>query len=96
MKFLAVVTQPPAIYHGLSTWKKLWEDNFTSVNMKSCVRLNVGKHRGIKNGNKCIILDISSKLDCPYKRGVSSSESKNSMGIPGKGLNTSMALVNKR
>ena len=63
MKFRAVVTPSPAIYHGLSTWKTFWEDRFTPVNMKSCERHNGRKHREIKNGVKCIILDIYSKLD---------------------------------
>ena len=52
MKFLAVVTPSPAIYHGLSTWKKFWEEKFTPVNMTSCGRHNVRKHREIKNGKK--------------------------------------------
>ena len=28
MQILAVVT-PPSIYHGCSTWKTFWEENFT-------------------------------------------------------------------
>ena len=58
MKFLAVVTPPPAIYHVSSNLKKLWEDNFTPVNMTSCGRNNVRKHRDIKNGVKYIVLDF--------------------------------------
>ena len=53
MKLLAVVT-PPSIYHGCSTWKTFWEENytlgeFTPVNMKNCDRHNVRKHREINN-----------------------------------------------
>ena len=62
MKFLSVVTPTPAIYHGCSIWKIFREDNFTPVNMKSCGRRNARKHREIKNGEKYIILDISSRL----------------------------------
>ena len=65
------------------------------MNMTSCGRRNVSKHRDIKNGEKYIILDISSKLDCLDKRSVFSSEPKNYMGRPGKGLTTSLALRTK-
>ena len=56
INLLAVVT-PPSIYHGCSTQKTLWEENFTveenftpgefsAVNMKNCGRLNVSNtHR---------------------------------------------------
>ena len=44
MNILAVVT-PPSIYHGCSTWKKLWGESFTaenspSVNFYSPVKLS--------------------------------------------------------
>ena len=91
-KFLAVVTLPPAIYHGLSTQKKLWEDKFTRVNMASGVRRNVRKHREIKNSEKYTALDIYSELDCLEKREVTSSESRDYMGRSGKGMTTSLTL----
>ena len=37
---LEVVT-PPSIYRGCSTWKKLWEQKFTPINMTSCGHPNV-------------------------------------------------------
>ena len=76
MNFLSVVTPPPYIYHGCSTWKKTWQNNFTPVNMTSCGRHNVRKHREIKNGEKYNIFYISYKNDCLYKREATSSESK--------------------
>ena len=73
MKLLAVVTPPP-IYHGFSTWKMFWEENFTSeenftlgefsaVNMKICGRHNVRKHREIKGRDKYVTLNILLKFD---------------------------------
>ena len=49
MKLLAVVT-PLSIYHGCSNLKMFWEEKFTlgefvALNMKSCGRYNVRKHR---------------------------------------------------
>ena len=48
IKLLEVVTLP-SVYHGCSTWETFWEemfklDEFTPVNMKNCVHLNVKKH----------------------------------------------------
>ena len=63
--------------------------------MKSCGRRNVRKHRDIKNGEKYILLDISSKIDYMDKREVTSSESKGYILRPGKGLTTSLSLNNK-
>ena len=59
MNFLAVVTPPLAIYHGCYTRKMFWEEKFTPVKMTSCGRINIRKHRDIKNGDKYIILDVS-------------------------------------
>ena len=56
---------------------------------------NVSKYREIKNVEKYIILDISSKIDCLDKRKVASSESKDYMVIPGKELTASIALRTK-
>ena len=61
MDILAVVTSP-SIYHGCSTQKMLWEENFMQVNMKNGGRRNVMKHRDIKNGKQYIALDISLKF----------------------------------
>ena len=88
MKFLAVVTPPPAIFCDCSTRKAFLKEKFTPVNMKICERHNVGKHREIKNGVKYIILDISYNIDCMENREVTSSDSKDFMGIPGKSLTT--------
>ena len=66
MKLLAVGITP-SIYHGCSTQKKFWEERFTgkenlflAVNMKKCGRLNVGKQKEIKGGDKYVTLEISS------------------------------------
>ena len=68
IKLLAVVAQSPDIYHGWSTWKMIWENIFTPVNMTSFGRLGVEKHRDINNGEQYIVLDISFNIDCLYKR----------------------------
>ena len=96
MKFLEVVTPPPDIYNVSSTRNTFWEENFIPVNMTSCGRRNVRKNRETKNGEKYIILEISSKLDCLDNREVIYSESKDYMGIPGKGMTTYMYLRTKR
>ena len=59
---LPAVLKPPSIYHGCSTRKTFWEESFTQVNMKNCGRRNVRKHKGIKNINQYITLDISLKF----------------------------------
>ena len=66
MNLLAVVT-PLSIYHGRYTRKTLWEEKFTlgeftDVNMKTCGRCNVRKHRQIKGSDKYVTLDISLKF----------------------------------
>ena len=69
MEFLVVVT-PPSIYHGCSTWKTFWEENFTgkkylfqSVNMKHCGRRKVKKHKEINGSDKIVTLNISAKFE---------------------------------
>ena len=62
IKLSSVVTSP-YIYHGCSTRKTLWEENFTlgefkSANMRNCVRQNIGKHREINDSDKYITLVI--------------------------------------
>ena len=102
MKLLAVLT-PPYIYHGCSTQKTFWEDNFTGeenftvgeftpVNMKNCGRCNVGKHREIKDSDKYITSDISLKFVSLDKMIIASSYPKDNFGISGKGLITSLCL----
>ena len=72
MKLLAVVTPPLYIYHDLSTRDTFLEDEFTPVYMTSCGTRNIRKHREIKNGEKCIILDISYKRNFLDRREVTS------------------------
>ena len=69
MNLPAVVT-PPSIYHGYSTRKTFWEEEFIgkenlflAVNMKHFGRQNVGKHKEIKGSDKSVTLDISSNFD---------------------------------
>ena len=64
MKFLVVVT-PPSIYHGCSTRKTFWEENFKgkqdlfeSVKMKKCGHRKVREHKEIKGSDKCFTLNI--------------------------------------
>ena len=62
MKLLVILT-PPSIYHGCSTRKTFWEEEFTlgeftAVNMKNCGRYNVRKHIEIKDSDEYITLDI--------------------------------------
>ena len=73
MNFLAVVTPSPDIYHGCYTWKTFWEEKFAPVNMTSCERRYVRKHRGIQIGGKYNILDINYKLDLLEKIELTSS-----------------------
>ena len=60
-----------------------WEEKFTgkkdlfqSVNMKNCGRQKVRKHEEIKDSDKIVTLDISSKFDSVDKMKITSSESK--------------------
>ena len=79
MKFLVVVT-PPSIYHGSSTRKTFWEENFTgkkdlfeSVNMKNCGCSKVRKHKDIKGSDKIITLNVLEKFDSLNKMETTSS-----------------------
>ena len=107
MKFLVVVT-PPSIYHGCSTRKTFWEENFTgkqylfeSVNMKKCGLCKVRKHKEIKGSDNCVtfniydILNISKKFDDLNKMENTSSESKVELERSGKGLVSALALKTK-
>ena len=82
MKFLLVVT-PTSIYHGCSTRKTFWEENFTGkedlflyMNMKCFDRRKVRKHKEIKDSDKYVTLNISSKFDSMNKMKTTSLESK--------------------
>ena len=101
MKFLSVVT-PLSVYHGCSTWKTFWEEQFTgkedfflSVNMKNCVRRKVRKHKEIKGSDKYVTLDFSSKFDSLDKMKITSSESKQKLETSVKGLVTSLGFKSK-
>ena len=101
MKFLVVVT-PPSIYHGFSTRKTFWEENFTgkkdlfqSVNMKNCGRRKVRKHKEIKISDKIVTLNVSANYNILNNMETTSSESKGKLGRSGKGLVTALALKTK-
>ena len=105
MELLEFVTSP-FIYHGLSIWRTLWEEKFTgeenftlgeltAVNIKNCGHQNVRKHREIKGSDKYITLDILLKYDSIDNMRITSSESKDNVGISGKGFSTSLGLKAK-
>ena len=101
MNLLSVVT-PLSICHGCSTRKTFWEEKFTgeeelfsAVNMKSFGRHNVRKHKEIRGSDKYATLEISLKFDSMDKMKTTSSESKEKLGISGKGLITSLGLKAK-
>ena len=101
MKLLVVVT-PPSIYHGCFNWKTFWEEKFTgkkylflSVNMKNCGRHKNRKHKEIKDIEKIVTLDISTKFDSLNKMESTSSESKGKLVRSGKGLVTALAFKTK-
>ena len=92
MKFLVVVT-PSSIYHGCSTQKTFWKENFTgkqdlfqSVNMKNCGRRKVRKHREINGGEKFVTLNISEKFDSLNKMETTSFRVKRKIGDISKGV----------
>ena len=96
MKLLEFVTAP-SIYHGWSTWKKLWEEiftlgDFTPMNIKICGRCNVRKHRDIKYGYKYITLYILLKLSSLKNMKITYSDPKYYLVRSGKGLITSLGL----
>ena len=106
MKLLSVVT-PPSIYHGCSSRKTFWEENFTgeekftlgefsAVNMKNCGRRNVRKHRYIKGSDKYVTLEISLDFDSLNKIKIISPESKVQLGRSGKGFITSLSIKDRK
>ena len=97
---LTVVVTSLSIYHGCSTWKTFWEENFTlgeftAVKMRNYGCLNVRKHRYIKGSDKYVTLGISSKSEHLDKMKIASSESKENLEISGKGLITSLGFKAK-
>ena len=60
--------------------------------MKHCGHQNVRKHREIKGSYKYVTLDISLKFGSMEKIRITYSESKDNLGISGKGLITSVVL----
>ena len=62
MKFLVITA--PSIYHGCSTRKTFWEENFTGkeqdlfepVNMRNCGKHNFRKHNEIKDSDERVTL----------------------------------------
>ena len=105
MNILEVVT-PPSIYHGWSTRKTFWEENFTgeekftldefsAVKMKNCGHCNVRKYKYIKGSDKYVTLNVSLKFDSLDKMRIISSEPKVKLERSGKGLITSLGLKAK-
>ena len=96
MNLLAAIT-PPYIYHGCSTQKTSWEEKFTLgeftyMNMGNYCRCNVRKHIDIKDSEICITLKISLKLGSLDKTRITSSEQRENLAGPGKGLITYMGI----
>ena len=96
MNLLAVVT-PLYIYHGCSTWKTFWEENFTGEENFTLGEFSDAnmKHREIKGGHKYVTLDISLKFRNLYKMRITYLEPKDNLGRPGKGLITSLGIKAK-
>ena len=65
------------------------------MNMKNCGRCNVRKHIEIKGSDKYVTLEILLKFDSLEKMKTTSSESKDNLGISGKGLINSLVLKAK-
>ena len=62
------------------------------MNIQNCGRFNVSKHREIKNGEKCITLDISLDFGSLDKIKITYSEPKDYLGRSVKGLVFSLGL----
>ena len=65
------------------------------MNMKSCGRRKVRKHKEMKGSDKYVTLDISAKFDSLNKIETVSSESKEKLERSGKGLVTALAFKKK-
>ena len=97
MNLPAVVTTTLYIYHGCSTWKTFWEENFTGEEKFTLDEFSAAnmKHREIKGSHKYVTLDISLKLRNLYKMRIKSLEPKDNLGRSGKGLITSLGIKAK-
>ena len=62
------------------------------MNIKNCGRHNVRKHRCIKGSDKYVTLEIPLEFDNLDKARITCSESKNNLGLSGKGLITSLSI----
>ena len=65
------------------------------MNMKNYDSRNFRKHMEIKGSEKYVTFDILLKFDSLEKMETTSSESKDNLGISGKGLITSLGLKAK-
>ena len=63
--------------------------------MKNSGCINIRKHREIKGSDKYVILEISLKFDSLDSMEITSSESKDILGISGNELITSLGLKAK-
>ena len=68
--------------------EKVWEENFTLVNMEMFGRRNVRKHREIKNGEQYIPLDIYLKSGNLDKMRITTLEANNIWEEPVMGLSS--------
>ena len=66
-----------------------------SCEQKNCGHCNVRTLRDIKGSDKCITLDISLNFGSLIKMKTTSSDTKDNLGRPGKGLITSLGLKAK-
>ena len=71
------------------------ENLFLAVNMKTCGRCNVNKHKDIKGSDKYVTLDILLKFYSLDKMKIKSAESKGKLERSRKGLITSMCFKTK-
>ena len=65
------------------------------MNKNNCGRHNIKKHRGIKESDKYVTLDIPLKFDSLDRMKITSSDSKYNLGRSGKGLITSLGIKAK-
>ena len=75
--------------------KKFWDKKSAAVKVKNCGRHNYKKHSEIKNGEQNIALGFSLVFYCMFNREVKYLESRDYIGISGKGLSTSLTLRTK-
>ena len=75
--------------------KKFWDKKSAAVKVKNCGRHNYKKHSEIKNGEQNIALGFSLVFYCMFNREVKYLESRDYIGMSGKGLSTSLILRTK-